>query len=355
VNAVSRALGIRLPLVQAPMAGVSSTALAAAVSTAGGLGSIAIGALGPEAADAAVEAALRSAGGPINVNVFVHPKPPRNAGREAAWLRRLAPLFEECGATAPAGLDEIYRPFDDEPAMLDVLLARRPAVVSFHFGIPCSSAIGALKRAGTCLMATATSVAEARALEEAGIDLIVAQGYEAGGHRGAFLGPDEHLATLDLVPRIRTAVALPIVAAGGITRGRDIAAAMAVGAEGSQLGSAFIDCPESTASGSHRQALRDGAPTRMTALFSGRPARGIVNRFVTQLEGAEDAVPPYPLAYDAAKRLAAAAAAAGRGDGYAAWWAGSGRIHHHGLPAAQLVSELVRELEAALATDRGSA
>jgi nitronate monooxygenase len=347
---IAHLLGIRLPLVQAPMAGVSTAAMAAAVSRAGGLGSIAIGALQPEAADEAVSAALQAAPGPINVNVFVHPRPARDARNEAAWLDRLSPLFEALGATPPSHLEEIYRPLEAQPAMLEVLLDHRPPVVSFHFGIPSRRVILALKAYGGCLLATATSVAEARAIEAAGIDVVIAQGYEAGGHRGAFLGSDERLTTLTLVPRIVAAVGIPVLAAGGITCGRGVAAALMVGAAGAQLGTAFIDTEESAASAAHRRALRNGAPTAMTAVLSGRPARGIVNRLMRELADAEHAAPAYPLAYHAAKQLAAAAQRppAEGSDDFAALWAGQGLIRHPALPAEQLVAALATELAEAM-------
>jgi nitronate monooxygenase len=340
-----RRLGIALPIVQAPMAGVGTPALAAAVTSAGGLGSIAVGAMTPAAADAAIAATLAAAPGPINVNVFAHPIPERDAHREAGWLALLAPAFEAAGVPPPASLEEIYPPFGSD--LLAVLLEHRPAVISFHFGVPSASAIDALKRAGACLLATVTSAAEARVVEAAGIDVVIAQGWEAGGHRGAFLpGEETRLSTLTLLPRVIEAVRLPVIAAGGITCGRGIAAVLALGASAVQMGSAFIDCVESAASDTHRRALRDDPPTVMTRVFSGRPARGIVNRFVTTFGHAEAAVPEYPLAYDAARRLSAAT---GGSAGFTAMWAGQGRIHHYGLSAAELVATLVRELEEARA------
>ena len=357
-HSISQRLGITLPLVQAPMAGVSTTALAAAVSGAGGLGSIAVGSLTAEAADAAIADAMQTAVGPINVNLFAHPRPRRDAAREAAWLRTLAPAFAEFGLRPPPALEEIYRTFDDQPAMLDVLLSRRPAVVSFHFGLPQASAIQALKRYGACLMATATSIAEAREIEAAGIDIIVAQGYEAGGHRGAFHpGTDECLSTFALVPAVAAAVSVPVLAAGGIGCGSDIYAALALGAGGVQMGTAFIACPESAASDAYRRALQ--APdmaTVMTALFSGRPARGIVNRFVREYGHAQHRAPAYPVAYDAAKRLAAAEHSQRKvaASEFAALWAGQGRIRADSLPAATLLTQLRRELEDARAHRAGN-
>ncbi|MFU8815150.1 MAG: NAD(P)H-dependent flavin oxidoreductase [Pseudomonadales bacterium] len=355
ITSFSRRLDLQIPLVQAPMAGVSTAALAAAVSGAGGLGSIAVGALTPEAADRAIAEAMQAAPGPLNVNVFAHPRPRRDRDREAAWLRTLAPAFAECGASPPPALEEIYRPFDDQPAMLEVLLAHQPAVVSFHFGVPAVPALQALKRYGACLMATATSVAEAREIEAAGFDVVIAQGYEAGGHRGSFhRGLDERLSTLTLLPRVAAAVSIPVVAAGGISSGQDVAMALASGADGVQMGTAFIGCTESAANSAYRQALQSpNMSTVMTALFSGRPARAIVNRFVRTYGHAESQAPAYPVAYDAAKRLAAAAPSEmgemGAGD-FAAMWAGQGKIRHQGLAAASLMHLLRQELQAAAAS-----
>jgi len=338
-------LGIRLPLIQAPMAGVSTPELAAAVSSAGGLGSIAVGALPAAAADEAIAQALGATSAPINVNVFAHPPPRRDAARETAWLQRLQPWFAEFNGQPPESLDEPYQTFDDRPELLDILRSRRPAVVSVHFGLPAVRTIGLLRDAGICLMATATSVMEARRLAAAGMDVIIAQGFEAGGHRGAFLAaPDEQLATFTLLPRIKAAVDLPVVAAGGITHGAGIRAALAAGAAGAQLGSVFIDTPESAAAQTYRLALREpGAPTAMTSVFSGRPGRALVNRFVQELSAHESAVPDYPLAYDAGKRLAAAASAAGSA-AFSPMWAGEGPRREAVLPAATLVRTLEEEL-----------
>jgi nitronate monooxygenase len=338
-------LDLELPLVQAPMAGVSTAALAGAVSRAGALGSIAVGAMSPATANDAVGEALSTSSGMLNVNVFTHATPRRDQQRELSWLCSLAPLFSEFGAEPPAGLNEIYRTFDDDPELLDVLMAHRPPVVSFHFGLPRASSLLALKDYGACLMATATSVKEARRLEAAGIDVIIAQGFEAGGHRGTFADePDECLSTFTLLPRLVAAVAVPVLAAGGIMSGAGMAAALALGASGAQLGTVFVDCPESAAGAAYRQALRiDGRRTAMTAVFSGRRARGLVNRFMLDLGGREREVPDYPVAYDAAKQLAAAAMAGGSNE-FTAMWAGQGPMRDAPLPAAELVGTLAEEL-----------
>ena len=338
-------LGLKLPIVQAPMAGVSTAALAGAVTGAGGLGSVAVGASAPETADETLAAALKTGRGMLNVNVFTHTRPRRDVERERAWLRTLQPWFGEFDAQAPGSLDEIYRTFDDQPEMLDVLLAHRPPVVSFHFGLPRAQSIRALKSYGAYLIATATSVAEARQLEAAGIDAIVAQGFEAGGHRGTFVDDtnDECLSTFTLLPRVVGAVDLPVLAAGGISSGAGIAAAQALGASGVQMGTVFIDCPESAATHGYRHALHaEGMTTAITRVFSGRRARGIVNRFVREVACHEREVPDYPVAYDAGKRLAAAATAAGS-ESFTPMWAGQGPVRPEALPAAELIARLAEE------------
>jgi nitronate monooxygenase len=347
-TALTDLLDLALPVIQAPMAGVSTPALAAAVSDAGGLGSIAVGAMSAEAADDSIRDAMARTGAPLNVNVFVHPRPPRDAALEAAWIENLRPCFAAVHAEPPKALEEIYPTLDDCPPLLEILLERRPPVVSLHFGLPSRATLKALRDAGICLIGNATSVAEARLLQAADMDVIVAQGYEAGGHRGTFAtGEDARLSTFALVPQIVAAVDVPVVAAGGLRTGQDIATAIDLGACGGQLGTAFVECPESAAAPAYRAALR--APdlrTVMTAVFSGRPARGLANRLVRELSGREHRVPAYPVAYDAAKRLAAAAVAADSNE-FTAMWAGDGPMRPEPLPAAALVAALGRELAAA--------
>lgn len=331
------------------MAGVSTPELAGAVSRAGGLGSVAVSAMAPETADAAIDTAMRAGRGLVNVNLFVHPRPRRDPAREAAWLARLQPHFERFGAEAPAGLTEIYPTLDDAPELLAVVCARRPPVISLHFGLPRAATLRALGATGAILVATATSPAEARTLEAAGIDVIVAQGFEAGGHRGHFGdAADSRLPTRMLLPAVCAAVRVPVLAAGGLANGGHIATAMACGAAGAQLGTVYVECPESAAAAAYRQALRSpDRRTAMTPLFSGRAARGLVNRFQQELAGAEDAVPDYPVGYDAGKRLAAAAAAAGSHE-YTAMWSGDGPLRARPLPAAALTRSLADELNEAL-------
>lgn len=341
-------LGLKHPIVQAPMAGVSTPELAAAVSNAGGLGSIGIGASTVEQARAMIEGTRARTDRPFNVNVFCHPSARRDAAREAAWLAHLAPLFAEFGAPVPETLNEIYKSHLDDDEALELLLQTRPPVVSFHFGLPRTESLAAFRDAGIKTMACATNPDEAARVEAAGIDVIIAQGIEAGGHRGMFdtEAHDPGLSTSVLVSLLARRTNLPILAAGGIMDGRGIRAALELGAAGAQLGTAFILCPESAANDAYRAALRSDRAydTRLTTAISGRPARGLANRLI--LHGIAPGCPPacdYPVAYDAAKALHAAAT--GRGsDAAAAQWAGQGAPLARELPAAELIATLVQEV-----------
>ena len=256
------------------------------------------------------------------------------------------------GAQPPARLTEIYQTFLTDDAKLAVLLAERPAVVSFHFGLPARDRIEALRAAGILLLATATSLEEGKAVAAAGIDAVVAQGYEAGGHRGVFDpdGPDGRLGTVALTRLLVKKLAIPVIAAGGIMDGAGVAASLTLGAAAAQLGTAFIACPESSADAGYRAALL-GPPaehTVMTSAISGRPARCLANRFTALGVGVEQgAVPDYPIAYDAGKALHAAAKAAGE-FGYGAQWAGQGAPLARASPVAELVARLRSEMEKAL-------
>ena len=341
-------LSIQHPIIQAPMAGTSTPWLAAAVSNAGALGSLGIGASTAAQARAMIEETRALTGKPINVNVFCHAPARRDAGVEAAWLAHLAPLFDEAGAPLPASLEEIYRTFNDDEESFRMLLALRPEVVSFHFGLPSSERLAALRAAGIRTMATATNLDEALSIERAGLDAIVAQGIEAGGHRGMFDldANDQRLSMGVLVRLLVKRATLPVIAAGGIMDGAGIRAALDLGAAGAQLGTAFILSPESAANEAYRAKLQSerAAATVLTAAISGRPARGIVNRLTAH--GASGVPAAYPVAYDAAKQLHAAAAKAGNHE-YAAHWAGQGAPLARAMPAAELVETLVRELHAA--------
>jgi nitronate monooxygenase len=352
MNRLLPLLGISLPLIQAPMAGVSSPEMAAAVSNAGALGAIAVGAGDAETARAMIHAVRDRTAGPFAVNLFCHAPAAADPAREAAWIERFRPLFSAYGAEPPPQLHEIYRSFVVDDAMLAMLLEERPAVISFHFGLPPAATISALKAAGIVLLATATNPAEACAIAAASVDAVVAQGWEAGGHRGMFDpdAPDEMLGTMALVSMIAAACDVPVIAAGGIMDGKGIAAALAAGASAAQLGTAFIATDESLADPGYRAALAKtgGAQTAMTRMVSGRPARILPNRFAALTGSSPDtAVPAYPIAYDLGKALHAAAKANGE-HGYGAHWAGQGVPLVRTMPAADLVRTLAAELAQAL-------
>jgi len=333
------------------MAGVDTAQLAAAVSEAGGLGSIAVGALDARAARERIREIRVITNRPFNVNVFVHESPRRDLARERRWLRRLAASADRVGAMLPAVLEPPYRSFNEDDAMLEVLLDEKPAVVSFHFGLPKAARVDALRSVGIVLMASATTVREALALEAAGIDVIIAQGSEAGGHRGSFLAPIDPvgIGTMALLPQVSDAIYGPVIAAGGIADGRGIAAALALGAAGVQMGTAFIACPESGASAEYRAALGRSAVagTRVTRILSGRPARRVANATLDALAPHEAEVPDYPLAYHAGKVLADAGAAIGHFD-FAPHWAGQAAPLSRAMPAGELVHHLALSAGAAL-------
>ena len=358
MDALLRKLGIDLPIIQAPMAGVSTPQMAATVSNAGALGSIGVGAVDAEATRQMIAAARSGTDRSFNVNVFCNRPAISNAVREAAWLARLAPEFARFGAKPPGRLTEIYQTFLTDDAKLAVLLAERPAVVSFHFGLPDRDRIEALRAAGVVLLATATSLEEGKAIANAGIDAVVAQGYEAGGHRGVFdpRAPDERLGTVALTRLLVSKLDIPVIAAGGIMDGAGVVASLALGAAGAQLGTAFIACSESSADAGYRAALLGPAAehTVMTAAVSGRPARCLANRLTAIGVGVEpETIPDYPIAYNAAKELHAAAKAAGE-YGYGAQWAGQGAPLARAAPTAELVARLRSEMEKALSDRRTS-
>ncbi len=351
-------IGIEAPIIQAPMAGTSTPAMAAAVTNAGGLGSIGVGAVNAAGARAMIEALRAQTSGPFNVNVFCHEPATAHAGRERDWLSALKPQFERYGAQPPTAIKEIYTSFVVDEAMQALFLETRPAVVSFHFGLPPAGTIARLKAAGIVLFSSATNLGEAEQAIEAGVDAIVAQGYEAGGHRGVFdpAASDSQLGVVALTRLLVAKIGAPVIAAGGIMDGAGVAAALDLGAEAAQLGTAFIACPESSADQYHRDALLGpgAAMTEMTTVISGRPARCLPNRF-TALKDAELSgltMPDYPIVYDAGKALAAAAKARGEG-GFGAQWAGQGAPLARAMPAADLVRALRDELAAARGSHTG--
>lgn len=345
-----RLFGLPTPIIQAPMAGTATPALAAAVSNAGGLGSLGLGMSTVAQARQIITETQALTDRPINVNLFCHQPAERDAEREAAWIRHLAPLFAEVGAAPPAALNEIATSFLLDAAMQRLVLELRPAIVSFHFGLPPASYLTALREAGIRTLATATNPREAATIEAAGVDAIVAQGIEAGGHRGVFDpgAEDERLSTAVLVRLLTRQSRLPVIAAGGIMDGAGIRAALDLGAAGTQLGTAFILCPESAANASYRESLKSerAGVTRLTPVLSGRPARGMVNRLIRHAEAPGSPRPAaYPVAYDAVKQLNAAAMQHGNSE-LSAQWAGQGAPLARELPAATLVTTLMEEFRA---------
>ena len=334
--------GIQLPIIQAPMAGVQAGALAAACSQAGALGSLPCAMLSPEAVRAEIDLIKSRTGNPFNVNYFCHEPPPPDPAREAAWRKALGPYYEEFGidvATIPAGPGRA--PFTSEAA--DILEAYKPAVVSFHFGLPRDALLARVKSWGSKVVSSATTVEEARWLEARGVDAIIAQGLEAGGHRGIFLSDDltTQVGTFALLPQVVRAVKVPVIAAGGIADAQGVAAAMALGAAGVQVGTAFMLCPEATTSALHRAALKsEGARhTALTNLFTGRPARGIVNRVIREMGAIHPAVPAFPLATAAIGPLRAKAEARASGD-FSPLWSGQNPEGCREVPASQVVAAL---------------
>jgi nitronate monooxygenase len=339
-------LGIELPIIQAPMAGVQGSALAVAVSNAGGLGSLPCAMLGPEAMRQELAAIRAQTTRPFNVNFFCHTPPLPSAEREAAWRAVLAPYYDELGVdvgTAPGGSSRA--PFG--PAAADALEEFRPAVVSFHFGLPSPELLARVRAWGAKVLSSATTVDEARWLEERGVDAVIAQGIEAGGHRGMFLSDDldTQVGTLALVPQIVAAVKVPVIAAGGIADAKGVRAALALGAAGVQVGTAYLLCPEATTSAVHRTALK-GERARLTAVtnvFSGRPARGIVNRLMRELGPMCPKAPAFPLAAAAVAPLRARAESQGSGE-FSPLWSGQNPSGCKEVPAAELTRELAAGL-----------
>ena len=338
------ALGLSAPIIQAPMAGVQDHRLAAAVSQAGGLGSLPAAMLGPDALQAELTALRALTDRPFNVNFFCHTPPMPDNARGDAWHRALAPYYREMGLNPdamPSGPGRV--PFSAD--MADVLEAFRPAVVSFHFGLPAPELVARIKRWGSLLLSSATTVPEAQWLQAQGADAIVAQGLEAGGHRGMFLSDDlsTQVGTFALLPQIVQAVQLPVIAAGGIAGAEGIAAAKALGAAGVQMGTAYLCSQEATTSALHRRALTspDAQHTALTNLFSGRPARGIVNRLMREIGPISASAPAFPLATAAIAPLRAASEAQGRTD-FTPLWAGQNTTGCRHAPAAEITRDFLQ-------------
>jgi len=343
-------IGIKYPIFQAPMAGTATPAMAAAVSNAGGLGAIGIGAATASKAREMIQHTKKLTDKPFNVNVFVHEEPQPDAARDAAWIEFLRPEFAKFGGAPPTSLQTVFRSFATSPDVLDVLLAEKPPVVSFHFGLPPADAIKALKAYGAILLATATNLDEARKLEAAGVDAIVAQGIEAGGHRGMFdpTVPDDELGMFTLTRVLVRNVSIPVIAAGGIMDGAGIRAVLDIGAAAAQMGTAFVPCPESDADEGYIKAITgpQAYHTRLVDVVSGRPARSLATRWTEIAAAPHTPAASYPNTYDIGKQLHALATSKGDAS-YGAYWSGQGAPLVRPMPAAKLVETLVTELEAA--------
>lgn len=340
---------IELPIIQAPMAGVQGSALAIAVSNAGGLGSLPCAMLGLDALRKELAAIRAQTAKPFNVNFFCHAQPELDAEREALWRAALAPYFAELGVDASAIPSGPARaPFS--AAIADALEEFKPPVVSFHFGLPSEALLARVRGWGAKIVSSATTVGEARWLEARGADAIIAQGIEAGGHRGCFLSNDlsEQTGTFALLPQVVDAVKVPVIAAGGIADARGVAAAMTLGAAGVQIGTAYLLCPEATTGAVHRAALKSDAArvTAITNVFTGRPARGIVNRIVRELGPMSSVAPSFPLAALAVAPLRAKAESQGSGD-LSPLWAGQNVSGCREVAAAVLTRELASSAGAA--------
>ncbi|MBL8335595.1 MAG: nitronate monooxygenase [Rhodoferax sp.] len=348
-SALADLLGVRWPLIQAPMAGVQGSALALAVSGAGGLGSLPCAMLSPDALRAELQRIQAVEGAVVNVNFFCHTPPQPDPAREQHWRERLAPGYRSWGLDPAMAWPAASRaPFD--AATAELLEAFRPRVVSFHFGLPAPALLARVRAWGGRILSSATTVAEGLWLQAQGVDAVIAQGLEAGGHRGMFLSEDlsTQLGTLALVPQLARQLRVPVIAAGGIADARGVAAAMALGASGVQVGTAYLLCPEAQTSALHRAALQSdaGAVTALTNVFTGRPARGIVNRAVRELGPIDPMAPAFPLASAGMAALRNRAEAAGSAD-FTPLWSGQNASGCRAVPAAELTRALAEGLGAA--------
>jgi nitronate monooxygenase len=335
---VTDLFSIELPIIQAPMASAQGSAMAIAVSNAGGLGSLPCATLSIDQIGKELAAIAAATSKPYNVNFFVHRQPPPDEAREAAWRKVLAPYYAELGIDQTAIQSGPGRlPFSDEAA--DLLEQFKPPVVSFHFGLPPEAQVARVKRWGAKILSSATTVEEARWLEARGVDAVIAQGLEAGGHRGIFLSEDldTQVGTFALVQQIARAVRVPVIAAGGIADADGVKAALQLGAAGVQVGTAYMLCPEATTSALHRAALKSDAAafTALTNVFTGRPARGIVNRLMREAGPISSVAPAFPLAVSAVLPLRMTAEARGIGD-FSSLWAGQNVSGCREMPAAEL-------------------
>jgi nitronate monooxygenase len=343
--------GIELPIIQAPMAGPCYADMAIAVAEAGGLGSLPTATMTPDQARTEMQIIRQQTARPINLNFFCHQEPVPDQGREDHWRQKLSPYYREFGIDPAGPIPTSNRaPFND--ALCQLVEESKPEVVSFHFGLPAAPLLARVRKTGAKIISSATTVAEARWLEAEGCDAIIAQGNEAGGHRGIFLSDDVlrdaagQPGTFALVPQVVDAVKVPVIAAGGISDARGIVAAMALGASAVQIGTAYLFTPEARISAPHRaalQAARDDA-TALTNIFTGRPARGLVNRIMRELGPITRDTPAFPLSGGALAPLKAKAEAAGSGD-FGALWSGQAAslAAHRSLGAGELTRTLAAE------------
>jgi len=340
---------IDLPIVQAPVAGAMDWILAAETAAAGALGSLPCAMLNADQIRDQMAKIRGRTRNPINLNFFCHSPPVLSNAREARWRERLAPYYRELAIDAAAPIPSSNRTAFDA-LMCGVVEETKPEVVSFHFGLPEEHLLDRLKAGGFLVMSSATTAAEARWLEERGVDAVIAQGFEAGGHRGVFLTEDAAAAlacqvgTFALVPQVVDAVKVPVIAAGAVTDGRGIAAALSLGAAGVQIGTAYLWCPEAKISAPHRAALQSARDdgTAVTNLMTGRPARGIVNRLMREIGPIADVAPEFPLAAGALAPLRAKAEAQGSGD-FSPMWAGQAAGLGRALPAGELTRTLAAQ------------
>ncbi len=346
MHSLQTLFGIDLPIIQAPMAGVQSSAMAIAVSNAGGLGSLPCAMLSMDTLRAELITISSCTRNPYNINFFCHTPPMPDAAREANWRATLAPYYAAYhidAATIPPGAGRV--PFSTEAA--ELLAEFKPPVVSFHFGLPSLALLARVRAWGAKVISSATTVAEARWLEANGVDAIIAQGLEAGGHRGHFLSDDltRQSGTMALLPQIVAAVKVPVIAAGGIVDAASVSAAMTLGAAGVQVGTAYMLCDEATTSVVHRQTIKSEAAhhTALTNIFTGRPARGIVNHIMRELGAMTPAAPTFPLATAAIAPLRAKAEREGAGD-FSPLWSGQNVSGCKEISAAALTRELAQGL-----------
>ena len=339
-------LGTELPIIQAPMAGVQGSAMTVAVSNAGGLGSLPCAMLSLDAVRSEMAAITAQTTKPFNVNFFCHAAPEPSAEREAMWRAALSQYYRAFGIEVDTiSVTPGRAPFSAEAA--ELLTEFKPAVVSFHFGLPSSELLARVKTGGSKILSSATTVDEALWLEAHGADAIIAQGLEAGGHRGMFLSDDltTQVGTLALVPQIVQKVRIPVIAAGGIADSKGVAAAMTLGAAGVQVGTAYLLCAEATTSALHRAALKSEAAchTALTNLFTGRPARSIMNRLMRELGPISAAAPAFPLAAAAVAPLRAKAESQGSGD-FSPLWSGQNNSGCKEVSAGLLTQTLAADL-----------